>query len=81
MPEQPDLWGFWNSGAINDDELNGGGNNWPVSPAQVDLFEARVPFIVTTELLEVFDGCPDYAVPAVVDTHVVRPEFEELVVR
>jgi hypothetical protein len=81
MPEQPDLFGTWNSDAINADEINGGGVNWPLSPVLFDTFEPKQPLIMTDALQALFTDQPDYIVPAQMDLFTVPGEIETLFIR
>jgi len=64
----PILPAGFNSWDINGDEVDGAGVNEPVWPYLFDTFVALNPFILSTDMVAVFDGCPDYCVPCTDDT-------------
>jgi len=58
----PILPAGFNADDFNGDEMNGAGTNWPVWPVLFDTFVALDVFLVTEEMLEIFEGCADYVV-------------------
>jgi hypothetical protein len=59
----PVLPAGYNSWELNGDELNGAGANEPTWPYLLDAFIPLEVLIITPEMLDVFDGCPDFVAP------------------
>lgn len=49
----------FNADDNNGDEVDGAGTNWPIWPTYFDSFESKRVLILTDEMLEAFEGCPD----------------------
>jgi hypothetical protein len=77
----PILPAGYNSWDFNGDEVDGAGVNEPCWPYLFDTFIALNPFILTAELVAVFDECPDYCFRCVDDTIVFPCEPETIHVR
>lgn len=75
------LWGYWNSDAWNGDEFNGAGKNLPVSPMQFDTFDPFPVFLVTSDMMSVFDGCADLTPRSEPSTVVVPQDDTVLFIR
>jgi hypothetical protein len=76
----PQLPAGYNADAINGDEFNGGGTNWPFMPTQFDTFEGLAPLVMTDELQAAFDECADFVVACEPDTFAVPAEPELVMV-
>ena len=77
---QPILPAGYNSAPNDGDEVHGAGYNEPVWPVLFDSFEPLAPIILTEEMIEVFDDCADYVVPARVRIIEIAAEKSLLVV-
>ena len=62
MIKHPILHCGFNADDNNGDEVDGAGTNWPVWPVLFDTFEGLNPLIITDEMLEFFEGCPDVVI-------------------
>lgn len=78
---QPLLYAGWNFDSINEWEFNSPGRAEPVWPEYFETFEPLQPFILTPELTNVFDGCPDITIRATRNTIVPPPGIREITVR
>jgi hypothetical protein len=65
MDEHPLLFAGFNADPINGDEADGAGTNWPIWPLLFDSFIGLTPLIVSEEMLDVFDECPDVVIARV----------------
>jgi len=70
----PRLPAGFNADDNNGDEVDGAGTNWPVWPYLFDSFVPLEVLIITDEMLEIFDGCPDYVVPGMTRDIPIDPQ-------
>jgi len=75
------LWGYWNSDAWNADEFNGGGLNVPISPMQFDTFDPFPVFLITPDMMSVFNECADLIVRSEPSVVVVPADDTVLFIR
>lgn len=88
MPDDPLLSHYghpilpcgYNSWEDDGDEVNGSGVNEPIWPTLTDLFIALEVLIITPEMLEVFDGCADWAAPHDANEQLIPGSIWELAV-
>jgi hypothetical protein len=71
----------YNADALNGDEFNGAGTNWPTVPALLDSFEMLPPVVLTAAVLDGFNDCPDLVVACQSDTLTIRPQSDTVIVR
>jgi len=70
----------YNSWFNNGDEVDGGGVNEAVWPVLFDTFESHPAVIVTEQMLDAFDSCPDVTISCVNDTIALRHEPETVMI-
>jgi hypothetical protein len=68
MSEGYVIFDGYNSWMNNGDEVDGPGVNEPVWPVLFDTFVAMTPLIISSSMMEAFEGCADIVVPVGSDT-------------
>ena len=82
MPDDPWLSHYghpilpagYNADDNNGDEVDGAGTNWPIWPYLFDAFIPLEVLIITPEMMDVFDGCPDWVAPSAPNSFVAPAE-------
>lgn len=77
MDPHPKLYAGFNSDDHNGDEYDGPGTNWARWPKLFDTFEPKQPIVIDSDMMSVFDGCPDLVVPCQDNTIVFPQEVRE----
>lgn len=75
----PVLPAGYNSAPNDGDELDGAGYNEPEWPYLFDSFIPLEVLIITDDMMDVFDGCPDYVAPFVTRDIPIDPQPNVLV--
>lgn len=70
----------YNSCDNDGDEIDGAGVNEAVWPVLFDTFLPLMPMIVTTEMMDAFDGCADLVIPGLRNTVVIPAESRTLMI-